>query len=296
MKKNLILFIALAGWLVVPQAQASWAYVPLEIRMAGAKCIVVGKIDRIVDGIERNNRTYDVGAIKVRQVLKGPKTLKEVKLMWPGPAPFALSTDIKFRKGQEGVWILYPDKEEKDVYWASFPTDFQALANLSQVKEKMKALKAIKWSKPMEGLQLGAIVEQSDLRNQKITVKGRPVKALARATAYIVLRNSGRTPTYAVNFPKDKQLTLKVIGPDGQELPVVSGNRLGGGKLAKHHFLQLMPGAIRSMGYGMSLPLITKAGEYTMELGYANKRKSGYLVKGFVWTGKLKGKATFKVK
>ena len=106
MKKNLILFIALAGWLAVPQAQASWAYVPLELRLAGAKYIVVGKIDRIVDGIERNNRTYDVGAIKVQQVLKGPKTLKEVKLMWPGPAPFALSTDIKFRKGQEGVWIL----------------------------------------------------------------------------------------------------------------------------------------------------------------------------------------------
>ena len=186
MKKNLILFIALAGWLAIPQAQASWAYVPLELRMAAAKYIVVGKIDRIVDCIERNNRTYDVGAIKVQQVLKGPKTLKEVKLMWPGPAPFALSTDIKFRKGQEGVWILYPDKEEKDVYWASFPTDYQSLKNLPRVKEKMKALKAIRWSKPVEGLQLGAIVEQSDLRNQKITVKGRQVKALSPATAYIL--------------------------------------------------------------------------------------------------------------
>ena len=184
MKKNLILFIALAGWLAVPQAQASWAYVPLELRLAGAKYIVVGKIDRIVDGIERNNRTYDVGAIKVQQVLKGPKTLKEVKLMWPCPAPFALSTDIKFRKGQEGVWILYPDKEEKDVYWASFPTDYQSLKNLPRVKEKMKALKAIKWSKPVEGLQLGAIVKQSDLRTQKITLQGRSVKALARHGLY----------------------------------------------------------------------------------------------------------------
>ena len=216
--------------------------------------------------------------------------------MWPGKAPFALSTDIKFRVGQEGVWILYPDKEEKDVYWASFPTDYQSLKNLPKVKEKMKALKAIKWSKPVEGLQLGAIVEQSDLRNQKITVKGRPVKALARATAYIVLRNSGKTPMHAVNFPQDKQLTLKAIGPDGRELPIALGNRFGGGKLAKHHFLQIMPGAVRSMGYGMSLPLITKSGEYTLELGYANKRKSGDLVKGSVWIGQLKGKATFKVK
>lgn len=86
--------------LAVSNAQSSWAYVPLELRMVGAKYIVVGKIDRVVDVIERNDRTYDVGAIEVSKVLKGPKTLKEVKLMWLPPARFALSTDIKFRKGQ----------------------------------------------------------------------------------------------------------------------------------------------------------------------------------------------------
>ena len=110
-KRILIPFWIFSVWLAVPNSQASWAYVPLELRLAGAKYVVVGKIDRIVDGIERHERTYDVGAIKISKVLKGPKSLKEVKVMWPGPAPFALSTDIKHRKGQEGVWILYPDKE-----------------------------------------------------------------------------------------------------------------------------------------------------------------------------------------
>ena len=109
--------------------------------MAGAKCIVVGKIDRIVDGIERNDRTFDVGAIKVRQVLKGPKTLKEVKLMWPGPAPFALSTDIKFRKGQEGVWILYQDKVEKNVIWATYPTDIQQIKEMQKIEASLKSVK-----------------------------------------------------------------------------------------------------------------------------------------------------------
>ena len=81
--------------------------------MAGAEYVVVGKIDRIVDGIERNNRTYDVGEIKVSQVLKGLKTLKDVRLMWPSKANKArMSTDILFNKGQHGVWILYPDKNE----------------------------------------------------------------------------------------------------------------------------------------------------------------------------------------
>ena len=91
MKKILLPILALAGWLAAPHANASWAYVPLELRMAGAKYIVVGKIDRVVDDLERNGRAYDIGAIKVDQVLKGPKSLKEVKLMWPGPAPVALS-------------------------------------------------------------------------------------------------------------------------------------------------------------------------------------------------------------
>ena len=107
--------------------------------MAGAEYVVVGKIDRIVDGIERNNRTYDVGAIKVRQVLKGPETLKEIRLMWPSKANKArMSTDILFNKGQQGVWILYPDKKEKGVYWASYPSDYQPLKALPNVQACLK--------------------------------------------------------------------------------------------------------------------------------------------------------------
>ena len=54
MKKILLPILALSGWLAVPHANASWAYVPLELRMAGAKYIVGGKIDRVVDYLERN--------------------------------------------------------------------------------------------------------------------------------------------------------------------------------------------------------------------------------------------------
>ena len=139
MKNILIPFLVLVGWLAVPQANACWAYVSLETRIDGAKYVVTGKIDRIVDGIERNNRTYDVGAIKVSQVLKGPEALKEVRLMWPSKANKArMSTDILFNKGQQGVWILYPDKKEKGVYWASYPSDYQPLKALPNVQAKLK--------------------------------------------------------------------------------------------------------------------------------------------------------------
>jgi hypothetical protein len=295
MKKNLITLIALAGWLAVPQAQASWAYVPLELRMAGATYIVVGKIDRIVDGIERHDRTYDVGAIKVSKVLKGPKSLKEVKVMWPGPAPFALSTDIKHRKGQEGIWILYPDKEVKGVYWASFPTDFQRLKELPKVEAKMKALNSIAWSKPVGGLQLGAIVEQSSLRGQNVNVKGRPVKALANATVYVLVRNTGKTATRVVNYAADEAFTYRFVGPDGKQIPITMAQQFPG-NLAKYHFPSVAPGEIKAMGMGLRLPVIVQSGKYTLALGYTNKRKGGDLVKGAVWAGELKSKAVFEVK
>jgi len=270
-------------------------YVPLELRLAGAQYVVVGKIDRIVDGIERHNRTYDVGAIKVSKVLKGPKTLEEVKLMWPGPAPFAISTDIKYRKGQEGIWILYPDKEEKNVFWASYPSDYQRLKELPKVEAKMKAINAIAWSKPVGGLQLGALVEQSNLRGQKVAVKGRPVQALANATAYVLVRNSGKAATHVVNFPADQAFTYRFIGPDGKQLPISLGNP-GAGKLAKYHFLSVAAGEMKAIGHGMRLPMIVKPGKYTLELGYTNKRKGGDLIKGTAWIGELKGKAVFEVK
>lgn len=295
MKRVLLSLVVLASVLAGSQVKASWAYVPLELRLAGATYIVVGKIDRFADDIQRGGRTFDVGAIKVKQMLKGPKGLKEVMLMWPGKARFALSTDIKFKVGQEGVWILYPDKMVKNVYWASYPTDHQPLANLPKVREKLKALNSIAWSKAVNGLQLGAIIEQYDVRKQKIVVKGRPVKALSRATAYVLLRNNGKAPTHAVNFPGDHPFTYKLTGPDGRNLPMALAQR-GGGKLAKHHFLPVAPGKMRSASYGMALPLLIQPGKYTLEMNYKNQRQGGNLVKGAVWKGQMNSSVTFQVK
>ena len=77
MKKILITHLVLAGWLAVPQLKACWKFVPIESRMAGATYVVVGKITGIVDGVKRHGRMYEVGAIKVSKVLKGPKTLEK---------------------------------------------------------------------------------------------------------------------------------------------------------------------------------------------------------------------------
>ncbi|MFP6900438.1 MAG: hypothetical protein VCA36_05815 [Opitutales bacterium] len=294
MKHMLLPLFAFIGLVATPVAQASWAYVPLELRIAGAAHVVVGKVDRLLDSVVVQGRTFAIGAIKVSKVLKGP-AVKELKLAWPGPAPFALSTDIKFRVGQEGVWILRPFRDQKGVFAANYPSDYQALAKLPEVQEKFNALNAILWSKPVDGLQLGAIVEQRDARNRKITVKGQPVKALASATAYLLVRNNGKAPVQVVNFPQDKPFTLKLTGPDGQDLPLGQPG-FGRGKLAKYHFLSVEPNGLRGVGYGTPLPFLTRPGKHVLELTYANKRLGAGLVDGAVWTGQLKTRATFIVK
>ena len=296
MQKILFPLLALAGWLTIPCAQASWAYVPLEIRMAGAKYIVVGKVDRIVDGIERHNRTYDVGAIKVSKVLKGPNNLKEVKLMWPGPAPFALSTDIKFRKGQEGIWILYPDKEVKDVHWASYPSDFQPLKNRAQLESKLKTLVALPWSKAQNGLQVTAIAEATPMRKVTQLVNGKRVEGMAsRATAHVVLRNQGGKSMQVLNFPGAKPFAYQLTGPDGKVIRV-NQPPARGGKILKHHFQKLAPGEVKSMGYGLGLPSLSVRGKYTLTVTYANSRKELSADKQPVWIGKMTSKVEFEVK
>ena len=297
MKKILFPLLVLTGWLTVPQTKACWKFVPLETRMTGAEYVVVGKIDRIVDGIKRQTRTYNVGAIKVSQVLKGPKTLKEVRLMWPSKANKArISTDILFNKGQHGVWILYPDKEHHDIHWASYPSDYHSLKNLPKVKEKMKALGAINWSKPAGGLQLSAIVEATPMRKTFKTVNGKREESIsASASTYVLLRNNGKAATHVVNYPADKAFTYKLTGPDGVDVPIYQPNRFGG-KVMKHHYLPVAPNALTTVGYGMRLPTLTQKGKYTLELNYANKRKGIKEVKGPVWAGQLAGKVSFKVK
>jgi hypothetical protein len=255
---------------------------------------VVGKVDRLLDSVDVQGRAFAVGAIKVSKVLKGP-AVKELKLAWPGPAPFALSTDIKFRAGQEGIWILRPFRDQKNVFQANYPSDYQALANLPEVQEKLKALNAIPWSRPVDGLQLGVIVEQRDLRNQKITLKIQAINSIVSATAYLLVRNNGKSSVHVVNYQQDKPFTLKLTGPDGRELPL-DQQRFGKSKLSKYHFLSVEPNGLRGVGYGTQLPHLSQLGKHTLDLTYANKRLGKGLVDGTVWTGQLKTRAIFIVK
>ena len=135
----------LVGFCTLHSAKAMWADVPLEKLVAENSVIIVGKSVEI-KAAKLPNKKFDIALIKVSAILKN--TLKnkkqnikvgdKISLGMPAAGGLMVSTAIRYKKGQEGVWILeYKDKK----FWATYPKDYQAL------KQKDKITKIIQSQK-----------------------------------------------------------------------------------------------------------------------------------------------------
>ena len=291
---SLVLMTTLA-----PRCQASWAYVPQEVRMMQADLVVVGTIAKLGKSIKRDGRTYTVGVIKPTMILKGkPKMKDDIRLAWPGPRPggLRLSTDLIYRVGQKGVWVLTADKT-RPVHWATYPTDYQPMQKLAAVRKKLGNVKNIKWGKATNGLQVGLIVEQRDLRKSKVRIKGKPVKAIAQLSLYPLLKNVSGKPMHVVDHFHDRPISIAFSGPDRKPIDVkLYGNAPKRAVDPKpRNFKQVLPGRVCTMGYGFSLPMCTKSGEYTITLSYKNERDGRTSKINRVWQGQA-GSPAIKVK
>lgn len=114
--QHAILALALiaASAAVASTAWACWIQVPLESLVASADVIVVGKIVKIQRATGQGDYEYDVGTIKVREVIKGREVLERrtgtaerAPLWFPAETNrLRVSTDLRYEKGQGGVWLL----------------------------------------------------------------------------------------------------------------------------------------------------------------------------------------------
>lgn len=123
-------------------SSAIWVDIPLDQVIAKADIVVVGKIGKVAafEGPMVGARTHDLGTIDIKEVLKGDPKLKSVKLAWPAAAGgIVTSTDLRYRAGQDGIWILKKDAKA-DNYWATYPKDFQPIGELKKIKEIVKTL------------------------------------------------------------------------------------------------------------------------------------------------------------
>lgn len=286
-------------------ASASWAAVALEILADEADVIVVGKVTKVQDGgFAVGNRKFDVAVIKVSRLLKSKAKVgkpKQLRIGQPSRGGFGVSTDIRFRQGQEGVWLLKKDPA-RNVYWARHPSQFQPIKQQKLLATLVKARQKLAGGKPVDGLTL---------RAELIIHKGGNSPAYFQIR--ISLKNVSDKPVTLCNYVGNKPLQVAWTGPDGK--PRMSSHyawlalaRLRA--VSEQNFATLQPGDVlflgpRSNHSGIFFqPASTQpranvpeAGKHTVVVSFKNAEAGKKFGLKGVWTGVVSANAvTFTVK
>jgi hypothetical protein len=99
----------------------------LQEKIAKADMVVVGKVTEV--GLSAAS-SFDVGAIEVREILKGNGKIKAAKFRFPSRGDEAAA--VYGKKGVDGVWILGKEGGYMD---AREVLSFQPLTDLNTVKD-----------------------------------------------------------------------------------------------------------------------------------------------------------------
>lgn len=192
MKTTLLSFTLLI--LAVSRAFACWMALPMEILVDEADLIVVGKVAGIQDGgFDVGGRKYDVTVVEITGVLKALPQLGQPKIAHVGqPAAgggIAVSTDIGFRPGQQGVWLLGKDPG-RNVFWARHPSQFQDGGKQKEISDMIAARKSLPGGEAVQGLVARAEI-----------VESKPTKGPATFEARLSVRNVSDKPLSVCVFP-----------------------------------------------------------------------------------------------
>ncbi len=270
---------------LAPVAWASWAYISPDVQLDEAAAVVVGKMTAV-------NAEKGTGVIVVAKVIKGDRQLKTVKARFSArsqPAKggrmiiTASSADIHYRNGQEGVWVLV-NKDRNGAYKFDSPGLFKNLKRLPEVKARLAALAARKWSRPVKGLSLSILPHQMDALNYQI---------------YVAFKNTSSRPIRVSNYGLKARLTVTLIGPDGKAKELYNNTKSGRkAKMAgprERNYPEIAPGQVRYIWfrYGLAAGKLDRNGTYQVKVTYKNKDKAERLKLKNVWTGATAAKAKF---
>ena len=129
-------------------ALASWADVPLDKLIRSEPLIITGKVGE-AKPIDWSpvGRPMAVAEITVDTVLKNSvpglelKSGSTVPLLMPAQGKIRVSTDIIYKEGTEGVWLLDTVKG-KDYFAATYPKDYQLMKNLATIEKALREAEA----------------------------------------------------------------------------------------------------------------------------------------------------------
>ena len=281
-------------------AWAIWAPVPLEVLIDESHLIVVGKVSKVVDaGFAVGNRNMDAAVVEVKQILKAlplagkPTT---VRIGQPAAGGIAISIDIRFQAGTEGIWLLKKDPQQ-DIYWAKHPSQFQPLDQLKTLSTMVKSREKITGGTPVQGLV--ARVEAIAIPQ----AQGKPTVEVRCS-----VQNVSEKPITLCTFIGNAPVQLNWIGPDGKPLPSRHNDWLQRVRLqapSKFDFPTIEPGAIHFIGDAITFTSqnvdderanISRPGEQTVTATFQNSTDGKAQEIPHVWTGKvISGSLKFKV-
>lgn len=299
--RRCLLSVALVA-LSVSSALALWAPVPFAILVDEADLIVVGKVAKIQDGgFALGKRNYDVAVVEVSAVLKSlAGKPKEVHIGQPAEGGgIAVSTDIRFRAGQQGIWLLTKDPD-KNVYWARHPFQFQ------EEKEQKQLVTLIdSRAKAPAGKAVNGLVARAELLEHG-QAKGPPFYEVRFS-----LKNVSEKPITICDFAVSRPLQVTWTGPDGKSLDSnhykwLEVVRLG---LAKENFVTIPAGGVRFLGprtreYGVMFQAKApahmnnaEAGQHKVTVSFVSDQDGREFGVENVWKGTVRGpEISFTVK
>ncbi len=149
---RLVLFVIFSAFSISVFAQDSDAR--LKERLDGSWAVITGKVVNVKkvtgvqgDGMSEHSPDWYCAEIKVGSVLKGmvrTTVRKTFKMYFPASMDITQFRHPKFKKGQEGIWLLrFTDdvnlkKYDVNAKVALDPLDFQAVDQESKIKDLLR--------------------------------------------------------------------------------------------------------------------------------------------------------------
>lgn len=142
---NRWLLLCLAS-LVPGGVHATWASLSETQLLARSELVVIGELighSEVV--LSEGASALNLGVIRVDEVLKGPEGMSIAYLALPRAKGPAVSTDIHYRTGQQGLWYLRARGSGQGVYLADHP---QRFVPATAASDRIRALRTLLKNSP----------------------------------------------------------------------------------------------------------------------------------------------------
>ena len=139
----LVLIIALGFIISLQSANAMWVKLSDTELVEKSDVIITAELIGQTQ-VDINQAKFVVGVLKVEEVLKGDKDLAVILLALPSAEGPRSSTDIFYKDGQKGLWLLRERKVkgESGIYLADHPQRFvsekHAVAQIELIRNILK--------------------------------------------------------------------------------------------------------------------------------------------------------------